>query len=1073
VLKRGGSFVLLSLVVTAACTFDPKLPSAVITCSEERPECPPGHVCRLSVGRCLAVSVGAEAPRLENVVLDKVLARRGDELVVTFHTTRPLIGRPPVRLVEAGRVVAMEVAGEGSDFTARWSLGPDDVEGSARLETTLVGSDGAEAPDQALGGVMLDFTAPSLVPGSSGLRLVAASQLAQGTTALGRGGRVEVRFALDEPGHAVMTSSPALLSFEERSAVATGFEFGAVAGATGGRVALRALVSDLAGNEATLGFGELEVDLEAPAAPDTLSQTAIVHRRVRWGATGVPAGFTVVGAAGAAPLDSEVVALDPAGLVLGRAQVSSDGHFTLPLVSDGPRLSLVALDAAGNESPRAEVKNVEWVGSTAGRVVGRPSTNPNWLEVAGDFHRSLPVMGEERSVPITTAALPSWQWASATPSNVKAAAVAPDGTIAVWLGLPLTQASRGFGIARRWRGQWRHELDNSLLVDSPVLEFDSAGRLFVFGEDGTPSNLFGIHDGAKWVVPSGARPQPRIGAQLVWDPNRRELLVFGGARNPFQPVLTDDFATWDGTRWALGTTGVEHAWGDCAWDRQRDRLVMVGGVGASADRRETWEWDRTSWVRSTPAVRPPQLGSGALAWDPTRRQVVLFGLEEGNPASLEVWTWNGTGWTRLPSPPNPGLTQVLAGGWNPSENAFWVIGSDTNKDVWLGTWNVGALVQVSKPAEYAAFAYVEDLAGRRLLRVRDDGRVEAGSSGDWHVVHPDGDAGRAVEAVWFDPLRQRLVVAEAARVSEWRDDAGWAVVDAGGFDVRAGVWSSALGRSLAVSSDGGVSSWNGLSWVSFPSRGQPTGCRIGPTTIASDEPNAALVLYGSSADGGSLCTWTLDAGWRSDRAPGRVGSSLARGRDGEVLVLGGTGVAFQGQSDEVWRRTDGGWQNAPPLPFGADESRSVWDSARGELLVFPRNPVNGWALHGLSPFQQPMVAGHFVLNELDSSDELKAVRISVVAGGEGAVGGTFDAGVTLWRADPRNGFLPLAGAPHPLASPAPLSWSSDDAGTLQELFVGAGRELVLGVTPPGPHLDGRPATLRVNDVFVEVRWRRP
>src|SRR5260370_979137 len=127
----------------------------------------------------------------------------------------------------------------------------------------------------------------------------------------------------------------------------------------------------------------------------------------------------------------------------------------------------------------------------------------------------------------------------------------------------------------------------------------------------------------------------RLQAAIPHDPNRAELVIFGGAANiAYHPQLGDT--------WALrGVTTSPLDWKQVAatpnpsprvfsvmdYDSARGVGVLFGGSTDSGpgNLRDTWEWDGARWTQMAPAASPPAVGGGTLAAQSARAVSVLFG----------------------------------------------------------------------------------------------------------------------------------------------------------------------------------------------------------------------------------------------------------------------------------------------------------------------------------------------------------------------------------------------------------------------------------------------------------------
>ena len=178
------------------------------------------------------------------------------------------------------------------------------------------------------------------------------------------------------------------------------------------------------------------------------------------------------------------------------------------------------------------------------------------------------------------------------------------------------------------------------------------GKALLFSN--TSSNDTWEWNGSSWTQLSPATSPPiRIGAALVYDPNRRVSVLFGGG------VLapTDETWEWIGTNWAQKNPvqrpipRSDHA---MVFDPIRQRVVLFGGLDNRFGRflDDTWTWDGTDWTQVATG-NPPGRYQHAMAFDEARGVVVLFGGGSSQTLFNDTWEWDGTVWrdvTRFPAP---------------------------------------------------------------------------------------------------------------------------------------------------------------------------------------------------------------------------------------------------------------------------------------------------------------------------------------------------------------------------------------------------------------------------------------
>lgn len=195
---------------------------------------------------------------------------------------------------------------------------------------------------------------------------------------------------------------------------------------------------------------------------------------------------------------------------------------------------------------------------------------------------------------------------------------------------------------------------------SPALAVDAvAGRLILFGgccAAGSTPNGGSIPlaetwawTGADWLRLAPAHSPPgRMGASLVWDPDGKQLVLFGGA-GAIERQLYDTW-TWDGADWhpqgaldpGLATLQTQTV----AYDGVRHLLLLFVDLRGrdKSPGGSLWSWTPTSGWQADSAVAPPQGSEPRMTWDAAHNVVLLlnpFRVNEGP----ETWTWDGRTWT--------------------------------------------------------------------------------------------------------------------------------------------------------------------------------------------------------------------------------------------------------------------------------------------------------------------------------------------------------------------------------------------------------------------------------------------
>ncbi len=213
---------------------------------------------------------------------------------------------------------------------------------------------------------------------------------------------------------------------------------------------------------------------------------------------------------------------------------------------------------------------------------------------------------------------------------------------------------------------------------------------------------------SKIALDLGLAPLRRLDAALAFDESRGEIVLLGGrapggiegcggfadtGANTIAPSLFGECdRVWRFDRTTSTWTADEDSNRPparlglaLAYDRERERLVAIGGCDTSAAltcHRDVWEYDGVEWDHivpdapdpSSPHEIPPVSQYGSAAFHPGRGQIV-FAAPYSVPQALGVdaiplrpglWAWDGAGWEALQpvaTEPPPAATRVAVGAW--------------------------------------------------------------------------------------------------------------------------------------------------------------------------------------------------------------------------------------------------------------------------------------------------------------------------------------------------------------------------------------------------------------------------
>lgn len=167
-----------------------------------------------------------------------------------------------------------------------------------------------------------------------------------------------------------------------------------------------------------------------------------------------------------------------------------------------------------------------------------------------------------------------------------------------------------------------------------------------------------LWNGTRWTpAPTTAHPPGRFGAAAAYDPESRQVMVYGG-RLRGGDVVCDTWA-WSGTGWVeldRGTAQLPPGEGaQLGWDAISRQMILVtrGGAGLT-----TWVWGH-GWVRQ-PHGDVPAGWASSLVFDPASRSMLLVTLSGANLGTAATWRWEGAAWHPVLSPTPSGVASTAA-----------------------------------------------------------------------------------------------------------------------------------------------------------------------------------------------------------------------------------------------------------------------------------------------------------------------------------------------------------------------------------------------------------------------------
>ncbi|MFZ0170349.1 MAG: kelch repeat-containing protein [Acidimicrobiales bacterium] len=203
-----------------------------------------------------------------------------------------------------------------------------------------------------------------------------------------------------------------------------------------------------------------------------------------------------------------------------------------------------------------------------------------------------------------------------------------------------------------------------------------------------------------WRQLTSPQPPARENGAMAYDPATRQVVLFGGLNNNYQPI--SDTWIWNGKTWkeVVPSQSPSVRFGaSMAYDAATGQLVLfggeevVGGLGHGGELNDTWIWSGRTWTELSPASRPGGRAYASLAYDAATRQLVLFGGENPDAFSFysDTWTWNGTTWTEASASTSVlGARDGTAMAYDAAAHKLVLFGGQNSGGLDLGdtwTWN--------------------------------------------------------------------------------------------------------------------------------------------------------------------------------------------------------------------------------------------------------------------------------------------------------------------------------------------------------------------------------------------------
>jgi hypothetical protein len=315
-----------------------------------------------------------------------------------------------------------------------------------------------------------------------------------------------------------------------------------------------------------------------------------------------------------------------------------------------------------------------------------------------------------------------------------------------------------------------------------AMTFDSRrGRAVLFGGGAGAMNSY-LADTWEWsgtawsLVLPALSPPGLIGHAMAYDSSRGRTVLFGGQASQAAPRTSDTWE-WDGTNWVHSSptaTPPARFWHAMTYDSARSRLVLFGGSGQAGDLADTWTYDGTTWTQRFPASSPPARYGHAMAFDSLRGKVVLFGGRANGSRVADTWEWDGTNWTQSSPTSAPYARFWHAMAFDSQRGKTVLFGGDHIRpyalgpidDTWL--WDGTEWTQVfptTKPRERAEHTMAYDSVRRRTVLFGGSNELNPATlyTDTWELVI--ADVPKADQTISLSPLADQTFGATAFNIN--------------------------------------------------------------------------------------------------------------------------------------------------------------------------------------------------------------------------------------------------------------------------------------------------------------------
>jgi N-acetylneuraminic acid mutarotase len=148
------------------------------------------------------------------------------------------------------------------------------------------------------------------------------------------------------------------------------------------------------------------------------------------------------------------------------------------------------------------------------------------------------------------------------------------------------------------------------------------------------------------LSPGGALPTARAAHAMAYDPTGNRVLVFGGysGTSYHNDTWAYDVAT---NAWSelhpVGTVPAARLGHSLVYDPESKKMILFGGYDGSTEYNDTWAYDpaANTWTLQAPTgTVPPARALPQMVYDPAVKKTVLFGGGTSSGAFNDAWSYD-------------------------------------------------------------------------------------------------------------------------------------------------------------------------------------------------------------------------------------------------------------------------------------------------------------------------------------------------------------------------------------------------------------------------------------------------